>query len=104
MARGGQRSGAGRPKGAVAKHRKLANEATQQAIGTGMTPLAFLLSVMRDPDRADKDRLAAATAAAGYVHPKLSSVEHSGEMKMSHEQAIDELEDGLNGAEHEHAH
>lgn len=74
-ARGGQRQGAGRPKGAVAKHRKLANEATQQAIGTGETPLAFLLNFMRDSTKNDKDRLAAATAAAGYVHPKLASVD-----------------------------
>lgn len=79
-ARGGARPGAGRRKGSVAKHRKLANEATQQAIGTGETPLAFLLAFMRDPGKPDKDRLAAATAAAGYVHPKLSSVEVQAEV------------------------
>lgn len=46
---------------------------------SGQTPLDYLLSVMRDPGREDKDRLEAAKAAAPYVHSKLATVEHKGE-------------------------
>jgi len=99
--RGGARKGAGRKKGALTKRTQ---EITAAALKGGVTPLDYLLGVLRNDESSDKDRFAAAVAAAPFVHPKLSAVEHSGEMKMSHEQAIDELEDGLNGAEHEHAH
>lgn len=43
--------------------------------------------------------------AAPYIHPRLSAVEHSGEMTLTHEQALEELEgkaDAVNG--HEQAH
>lgn len=40
------------------------------------TPLAFLLSVMRDPKQPDDVRLQAAIAAASYVHPRLVQIEH----------------------------
>ena len=42
------------------------------------TPLAFLLSVMRDPKQPDDVRLQAAIAAAPYVHPRLVQIEHIG--------------------------
>lgn len=73
--RGGARPNAGRKKGSVAKHRKLANEATIRAVGSEMTPLEFLLHVMRDDEEDDGRRLDAAKAAAPFVHPKLSSVD-----------------------------
>lgn len=76
--RGGSRPGAGRKKGSVAKHRKLANEATIRAVGDEMTPLEFLLGVMRNEQEDDGRRLDAAKAAAPFVHPKLAAVEHSG--------------------------
>lgn len=101
--RGGARPNAGRKKGSVAKHRKLANEVTARAVGDGQSPLEFLLGVMRDPERPDKDRLFAANAAAAYVHPKLSAVEHSGGMTMTYEDKLDALERELNGSD-EHAH
>jgi hypothetical protein len=44
----------------------------------GSTPLEYMLKVMRNP-RADgerRDRMA--VAAAPYVHPKLSTMQHSG--------------------------
>lgn len=101
MAHGGARKGAGRKKGSLTKRTQ---EIVAAAVNEGLTPLEHMLNVLRDPAADDKRRDAMAVAAAQFMHPKLSAVEHSGEMKMSHEQAIDELEDGLNGAEHEHAH
>lgn len=52
---------------------------TQKAVEeSGMTPLDYMLSVMRDPGEDSPRRLAAAAAAAPYVHAKLSSVELTG--------------------------
>lgn len=76
MSRGGRRPGAGRKKSYVAQRtREIANRAAAQ----GITPLEYMLEVMRtSPD--EKMRAAMAIAAAPYVHPRLSAVEHSGEM------------------------
>jgi hypothetical protein len=75
MARGGKREGAGRPQGAVTSRTR---EAAEKAASEGLTPLDYMLTVLRN-DQADKaDRMWAAEKAAPYVHAKLASVEHSG--------------------------
>lgn len=45
---------------------------------SGLMPLDFLLSVMRDENVPRDERVDAAHKAAPYVHAKLSSIEHSG--------------------------
>lgn len=45
-----------------------------------------MLSVMRDRGADESKRLDAAKAAAPYVHARLTAVEHSGEMTLTHEQ------------------
>ena len=89
---GGDRKGAGRPIGS--KNKKTV--ALQMAVlETGITPLAYLLQVMRDPETDPKERLSAAIAAAPYVHAKLSAIELSGdknapvEVKVHHGMPID---------------
>ena len=73
--KGGKRAGAGRPKGAPNK----ATAARQAAVeASGLTPLDYLLSVMRDGNEDLAARLDAAKAAAPYVHPKLAALELSG--------------------------
>lgn len=75
--RGGPRKGAGRPKGAATKRsRKIAD---QESLN-GVTPLEVMLKAMRDHyDKKEWDAAASiAKDAAPYMHPKLSSVEHSG--------------------------
>ena len=62
----------GRKKGSTNK-RTL--EIEQAIAAEGMTPLAFMLAVLRDPHSSDKDRQWAADAAAPYVHARRSSVE-----------------------------
>lgn len=57
-----------------------------------LTPLDYLLAVLRDPSRPEKERFEAAKAAAPYVHARLSSVDHSGEVSLRHEDALRELE------------
>lgn len=81
MARGGPRPGSGRkPGGANKKTRAIAD----QAAAGGLTPLEFLLQVMRSEPSEDAGpteklavfnaRFEAAKAAAPYVHPRLSSI------------------------------
>lgn len=109
---GGARPGAGRKKGVP--DRKTA-ETQRMAEESGMTPLEYMLKVMRQPDlpnelppdadakdvlryreavaRHDAFRMDAAKTAAPYVHAKLSTVEMNG--KVSVRTLADELS-GLN--------
>ena len=74
--KGGSRPGAGRKAGTPNKR----TQAMQIAVETsGMTPLDYMLSVMRDEVEEPRHRLAAAQAAAPYVHAKLSSIELTGQ-------------------------
>jgi hypothetical protein len=50
-------------------------EARAAAEATGILPLDYMLSVMRDAHAEPKRRDAMAMAAAPYLHPRLSSVE-----------------------------
>lgn len=75
MARGGKREGAGRPAGAVTKRTR---EAADAAAKDGLTPLDYMLSILRDEAQEQEKRMWAAEKAAPYVHAKLASVEHAG--------------------------
>ena len=77
MSRGGRRTGAGRPKGAVSK---LATEAVAKAKATGDLPHEFLLKIVRgEPidgtSPSIEQRIHAAIAVAPYFAPKLATVE-----------------------------
>lgn len=77
MPRGGKREGAGRKAGTINK----ASARTREAIAaSGLTPLDYMLQVMRDEQKPFDVRLDAANKAAPYVHPKLTAVEHSGKI------------------------
>ena len=83
--RGGARKGAGRKPGSVTKKTR---EIAEKAVEEGITPLEYMLQVMRrEPPEglegpqlltAHMMRFEAAKAAAPYIHPKLSAVEHTG--------------------------
>lgn len=83
--RGGKRPGAGRKKGVPNKKTAAMVQAVE---ASGITPLEFLLNVMRGspPNGATPAeiiafttlRFEAAKAAAPYVHPKLAAIEHTG--------------------------
>lgn len=70
--RGGKRENAGRKPGAP-------NKKTAQVIAaveaSGLTPLDYMLSVLRDELQPLDTRLDAAKAAAPYVHAKLANVD-----------------------------
>jgi hypothetical protein len=91
MAHGGARQGAGRKPGSSTK---LNQEARQKALEGGISPLDYMLSLLRDDKKPENVRFEAAKAAAPYVHARLAAVEHSGDMTMRHEDALDELDDG----------
>lgn len=74
--RGGKRPGAGRKAGTP-------NKATQkrqaEVAASGLTPLEYMLGLLRDESRDFLTRFEAAKAAAPYVHPKLASTELKGD-------------------------
>lgn len=88
MAMGGARPGAGRKKG-VPNKRTIKTEEIAKA--AGITPLEYLLNVMKDDEETPDRRIDAAKAAAPYVHPKLSAVALSGNLSVSHEDALAKL-------------
>lgn len=90
MAHGGARAGAGRKPG---NSTRMNEEARQQALVGGISPLDFMLKILRDENQAADARFEAAKAAAPYVHARLAAVEHSGDMTLRHEDALDELDD-----------
>lgn len=79
MPRGGARQGAGRKKGVTDRLPKAATKRVALAAFKGDSPLEFLLKVMRDPKQAEEVRIDAAKAALGFVHPRLSNIEHKGD-------------------------
>ncbi|HEY2352999.1 MAG TPA: hypothetical protein VGH83_10835 [Candidatus Acidoferrum sp.] len=81
MARG--RKTGGRQKGA---RNLAAAEARAAAEATGILPLDYMLSVMRDAGAELKRRDAMAIAAAPYLHPKMSAVEPKAEKPASAEE------------------
>jgi hypothetical protein len=89
MARGGKREGAGRKPGT---RNKKTVEQVEAVAASGVTPLEYMLAVMRDDSQDEAKRLDAAKAAAPFVHARLSAVEHSGEMTLTHEQWLASLQ------------
>ena len=69
---GGARPGGGRPKG----RRDSKTEARLKAAEAGgITPLEYMLGLLRDPKTTPEVRLDCAKAAAPYLHARLSSVD-----------------------------
>lgn len=90
MTHGGARPNAGRKPGSSTK---LNEEARQKALEGGVSPLDYMLALLRDETNDRDVRFEAAKAAAPYVHAKLASIEHSGDVTLHHEDALDELDD-----------
>lgn len=63
--------GAGRPKGAANKATALREKAIA---ASGLTPLAYMIQLMRDETQEQPVRLDAAKAAAPFVHPRLNAI------------------------------
>ena len=82
---GGRRKGAGRKPGSLNKRTR---DIADKAIAEGISPLEYMLQVMRSEAPESEDarvlvahqamRFEAAKAAAPYVHPRLAAVEVTG--------------------------
>jgi hypothetical protein len=70
--RGGKRANAGRKVGAATRRTR---EIADKAAEGGITPLEFMLQIMRNEAGEPETRFEAAKAAAPYVHPRLSAVD-----------------------------
>ena len=70
--RGGKRENAGRKSG-------IPNTKTQELVAaveaSGLTPLAYMLEMLRNPNLPQAERFEAAKAAAPYVHARLAAIE-----------------------------
>jgi len=85
--RGGARANSGRKIGSAnVKTREIADRCAE----SGLTPLEYMLQVLRDETLETRERMGAAAAAAPYIHAKLSSVELSGGVTI---RAVTELTD-----------
>lgn len=89
------------PEGATPKRpRKASRAGAEPEVSTAeaspsnaiMSPLDYLLSILRDEQQPQSARVEAAKAAAPYLHPRLAQVAHGGAVQLTHEQALDELE------------
>jgi len=56
-----------------------------------LSPLDYMLRVLRDPEASPAERKWAAEKAAPYIHPRLQTVEHGGEVTLRHEDALEAL-------------
>ena len=83
MGRGGARAGAGRKPGSKTQ---LTKQALKRA-GEGITPLEYMLQILRDENEDKAQRFEAAKAAAPYVHPRLAQTEAT----VTHKKEADEL-------------
>lgn len=103
--RGGRRPGAGRKAGSATKKTR---EIADKAASEGITPLEFMLQMMRSelPESEDPRvmldamamRFEAAKAAAPYIHPKLSAVEMNAKVQTrSLEEELAELNEEAHG-------
>jgi hypothetical protein len=87
MPRGGKREGAGRKAGSSDLFKK---EAAAAVAASGVTPLEYMLGIMRDGSADPDKRFEAAKASAPYCHPKLSNV--TMDAKVQHELSREEIE------------
>jgi hypothetical protein len=58
--------------------------ARKEALAEGISPLAYMLRILRDEGQDQATRMDAAKAAAPYVHARLATIEHSGETKVQY--------------------
>ena len=92
MAHGGARPGAGRKPGtANRKTREIADRAAAE----GVTPLEFMLGILRDETQAQDARYQAAKDAAPYMHARLSAVDATLDARLSQKKPVEMTEEEL---------
>jgi hypothetical protein len=79
----------GRQKGVANKRTR---EIAEAAMARGLTPLEYMLAVLRDETVEPERRDEMAKAAAPYLHPRLAAIEAKLSVAVDHEAALDQLE------------
>jgi len=80
MSHGGRRDGSGRKKSGT---NRLDTKAREQALASGISPLAYMLSIMHHVDSTPAQKMEAAKAAAPYVHARLAHIERKEDVTVS---------------------
>jgi hypothetical protein len=80
MSHGGRRPGSGRKRSGVSR---LDAAARQQALESGISPLDYMLSIMRHPESTAAQKMEAAKGAAPYVHARLAHIEKETDVTVS---------------------
>ena len=85
----------GRQKGIANKRTR---DIADAAMAQGLTPLEYMLAVLRDETVEPERRDEMAKAAAPYLHPRLAAIEAKLSVAVDHEIALDQLEASPLGA------
>ncbi len=91
MAHGGSRPGAGRKAGSITTRTR---EIAEGALGEGLTPLEYLLSILRDEGQGQETRTDAAKSAAPYCHARLQAIDAHGNLAETYEDRLRRVADG----------
>lgn len=83
---GGKRAGSGRRKGAAEKRSRAIAE--KVAADGNLTPLQYVIDVMRNPKTTRRRKDWAASTALPYVHPRLQSIAGDPDKPIVHEHRI----------------
>jgi len=89
---GGARNGAGRPKGSL--NRRSA-DALADALAEGITPVEYMLQILRDKNADPKDRAWAAEKAAPYLHPRPTPTDRTVAIHLSDTSTIAGIDQAL---------
>jgi hypothetical protein len=89
---GGARQGAGRPKGSLSRKHV---EILCGAVSEGITPVEYMLAIMRDEDRDEKARAWAAEKAAPYIHPRPAPLARSIEIELPDTSTVQGVSEAL---------
>jgi len=85
---GGKRAGAGRPRGSLNRRTRAQLESSK---ALGITPLDYLLTVLRDEEAPRVERLMAARIAAPYIHSRMAARHELSVAKKGEEDRLTEL-------------
>lgn len=88
MAQGGARPGAGRPPGA---QNKKTVEQAEAVAASGLTPLDYMLSILRDNNQTQEARMDAAKASAPYSHARLNAIDADIRGELTYEERLRRL-------------
>jgi hypothetical protein len=89
---GGARPGAGRPKGSLSRRHV---EVLAGATASGLTPVEYMLSIMRDEAADEKRRAWAAEKAAPFIHPRPTPIAQPIEIDLPDTTTLEGMKDAL---------